>query len=304
MSNYWSQYWKQGHLTSFGEDIKGNYKGELKKIWGDYFSKLNANDYVIDIGTGNGALIELALQGISVDCKFLGIDYAELHITEDKLTDNVNVSFMEHVAAEILPFEKNSFNGVISQFALEYSDVSRSIVEISRVLKPKGTFQFVCHHEQSTIVLPNNAILSATENIMKQDGAFETASILVKLLSENGHDKLNAKEAVRNKLNRQLADIASTDEAALYATNFPKFIQTIFSKRSDTEKQEIIEQFSQELNGLILRLNDLKKAALTEMRKSELLEHCKNNGLKIETCKTIKQEDGSVLAYQIVGMKP
>ena len=104
-------------------------------------------------------------------------------------------------------------------------------------------------------------------------------------------------------LNEELAKISGEDEAAFYATNFPKFLQGVFSKRPKDEKLKIIEQFGNEMTGLILRLDDLKRAALTEVRKTELLELCKKYGLCLEDCKLVQQGDGSILAYKIYGAK-
>jgi len=303
MSDYWSQYWQQGHLTSFGEDIKENYTGELKDAWQNIFCKLNEKDHVLDIGTGNGALIALALESSNVNCKFVGIDYAKLNIKNKALLDSEFVSFKENVSVESLPFEGGTFSKVISQFALEYTDLQKAIAEVSRVIQSGGRFQFVCHHENSTIVLPNNATLNATKEIMKSNGPYQLAKNLIELLTMKVNGSHDEKENIREKLNKEIAEIVGIDEEAFYATNFPKFLQGIFSKRSAEDKYTIIEQFGSEMKGLILRLDDLKRAALTEIRKNELLELCSKHGLSVETCSIVKQADDSILAYQIYGSK-
>ncbi len=304
MSNYWSQYWQQGHLTSFGEDIKDNYEGELKAVWDGFFVQLSEEDRVLDIGTGNGAVVALALAHNKAGCQFVGIDYAKLNINNQQLLESTNASFKEHVSVENLPFETESYNMVTSQFAIEYTDLTKSVAEIARVLKFNGTFQLVCHHEQSSIVKPNNGILAAAEKIMTHDGPYKTCMVLIELLSNNTADAHHEREVTRNNLNGQLAELSNIDDASLYATNFPQFLKNIFSKRSVVEKKRIVEQFGNEMAGLILRLNDLKKASLNETQKNELLELCKKNGLQITACNTLTQKDGTILAHQIMGMKP
>ena len=68
MSNYWSQYWQQGYLTSFGEDIENNYEGLLKNVWNSYFYELN-NDEL------QQKVTEIIIEDIST---FMEIDKAKI----------------------------------------------------------------------------------------------------------------------------------------------------------------------------------------------------------------------------------
>ena len=76
MENYWSEYWSQGYLTSFGQDIKKNYTGKLKQSWIGFASELSPQCKILDIGTGNGALIQLIHDSSKDQLSFIGIDKA------------------------------------------------------------------------------------------------------------------------------------------------------------------------------------------------------------------------------------
>ena len=62
MSKYWSQYWSEGKLTSFGESKADNYPGAIKDSWLSFFKEVGKDDRVLDIGTGNGYERRLSLR--------------------------------------------------------------------------------------------------------------------------------------------------------------------------------------------------------------------------------------------------
>ncbi|RXE96469.1 class I SAM-dependent methyltransferase [Pseudoalteromonas phenolica] len=156
MKNHWSEYWSQGYITSFGEAFKMNYQGEIKFLWQGFSRTLDKHSKVLDVGTGNGAVIEL-IQAVS-EHECVGIDLAKIN---NEVTKQINGHFISHVSAEKMPFKNEEFDAVISQFALEYSDVDLSLSETHRILKPEGKLHLVCHHKSSIIVKPNRQILEA-----------------------------------------------------------------------------------------------------------------------------------------------
>ena len=92
----------------------------------------------LDIGTGNG---NLALSFGRRGCQMIGIDPAKKLLEEGKKrakAEKVAILF-ENQRAEQLPYEDESFDFVVSSFALEFSlDCNLAIKEMMRVLKPGG----------------------------------------------------------------------------------------------------------------------------------------------------------------------
>ena len=138
--NYWSQYWQQGNKTSFGDKHEHGYEGVLKKEWDSIFSKLKPGSSVIDLCTGNLSLIRMASQfdNSFAEINFTGVDYANI-VTDDFVHNNDNVVFLTGVNIEKMDCEDKSFDHVISNFGIEYSNVERSIIEIARILKKNGS---------------------------------------------------------------------------------------------------------------------------------------------------------------------
>lgn len=161
MSEHWSEYWKSGHLTSFGNEFSENYTGHLRSIWERIFNRLPDNFRLLDIATGNGALPLLAqdhFKKSDVKGAIKGIDFANINsqpLIEHHLNKNISIELIGNVRAESLPFSDSEFDMVISQFGIEYSDIEKSFYEVNRVL-----VKVVCLSQLSTIrVLPSSRVI-------------------------------------------------------------------------------------------------------------------------------------------------
>jgi hypothetical protein len=76
------------------------------------------------------------------------------------------IRFYPGVAAESLPFAADSFAAVSGQYALEYTDVARSLAEVMRVLKPDCDAQFIVHHADSLVVERARASLRHSDAVL------------------------------------------------------------------------------------------------------------------------------------------
>ena len=262
MKNYWSDYWAQGYLTSFGQDIKSNYTGKLKSCWLNFSEKLNSNDKVLDIGTGNGALIQLIQESSSVKFNFVGVDKA---VVKEKVVGIESSIILSNVSAEHLPFETEEFDAIVTQFAIEYSELVRSIPELFRVLKQGGLYQVVCHEIDSDIVKPNILILESA--IRVQSELLAPLKQLINALKKEDNDLINNNISIVNKcveLEKKIHPLA------IRGTRYTDFYHFILKNRKiDLEKAYYL--FSQELEGLIYRLSDLKQAALSAQYLKQIL---------------------------------
>ena len=153
--NPWSQFWQQGHPTTFGAYFKEGYEGPIKQ-W--FESRLQGNDTpvsMLELACGNGALISMALD-FGLTGHYLGIDLAEVAIPDgidNRLKDQsqLEAQLRGGVSVEAIPLESHRFDYTCSIFGLEYSNVAKTIPEIARVLKPKGRFLGVLHHCDSVV---------------------------------------------------------------------------------------------------------------------------------------------------------
>jgi ubiquinone/menaquinone biosynthesis C-methylase UbiE len=157
----WSNYWKQGHITSFGAGTAGNYSSGVKTYWFNCFKSLREGAVILDAATGNGAIAVFAVEyseSFSKDFTVLASDAAVINETIVEESKSLNkyrdkIQFFSSTPCEHLPFDDASIDLVCSQFGIEYSNLNESIPEVGRVLHDDGSFVAIMHHYLSVIVL-------------------------------------------------------------------------------------------------------------------------------------------------------
>lgn len=261
MSSHWSEYWQQGHVNSFSEGLLCNYDGEIAKGWLHFFKEIDRpGSIVLDLATGNGALIDLAVNvGNFNSPQYIGIDYATLKIPER--LKRSTITFYQEQNVESLPFADSAVSVVVSQFGIEYSNVDLTLAEVSRVLRAEGKFRVVVHRENSSIVVPNVQILSVILALQQKNSALAALKLLVESLHGDSCDNA-IKESYRQDLNTKLGKLIDQYQQAVYGTDFPKLLKVVMNRRmSFAEKRRIFENYEKNLEYHGFRLSQLLSAA-------------------------------------------
>lgn len=272
MSDYWSDYWKVGHLSSFAQSSKDNYSGEIASFWEEFLRDYNySHCNIVDIGCGNGALTDLALNKFKyTQPNFIGVDAAKLSIPKHLLQERVR--FYQNTRAETLPLESHTIDIAISQFGFEYTDMGKVLEELSRTLKLGGKVCFVIHHKDSIIVKPNALIRQAVDEVMVKNGPFDLLSMLVNSIHKTGKNNPNA-EKYRHSLNTQIQQLSHSNKFGLYGTGFPDLLKNTMSSSSIDFKsrKNKLKNFRSEMKTLAKRLDNLLSVALDSDRIDSLL---------------------------------
>ncbi len=279
MSEHWSEYWSHGHMTSFSEEFKNNYEGELLNIWKPFIQQIKNGEKMLDICTGNGALLLIADEQINntFSVKLVGVDFADvLPVLERK-----RIQILPNINIHKLPFANQSIDYVTSQFGIEYSDIKTSLKEVSRVLKPGAKLQFVMHHKDSLIIKLNKTILSCYQAINSDDGVLNILSSMIAELeiASVGRENITGNqktETLRQQLNENNQKLLNIDKEALYQTQFPSLVQQVFDPKNNfSKKRELIEKYQIEIKSACTRLCELCSAALDD---SEIMAFSKEAG--------------------------
>jgi SAM-dependent methyltransferase len=160
-------------LHSLGTSFAGNYADAIGTFWQGEFAACGARDAVLDIGCGNGPLAKILIDLYPEEGpEWIGIDLSNPRPTWIANLPEVSarrIQFHGGVLAEELPFEASSFDLVVSQFGIEYSDLSRSRPEVMRVLKPTGRLALVVHNAHSLPVYVSRHELRHLEFLSRSD---------------------------------------------------------------------------------------------------------------------------------------
>ncbi|HYB07960.1 MAG TPA: class I SAM-dependent methyltransferase [Nitrososphaerales archaeon] len=111
--------------------------------WGLFVSMLSpaSGDRILDVGAGRGAIAARVLE-TSKGAEVFAVDPNEKRVASTKR--NFPAVRSQVAAAEDLPFPDAYFDKVYTTMALHhFADMERSLREISRVLRGRGTFIIV-----------------------------------------------------------------------------------------------------------------------------------------------------------------
>ncbi len=185
----WSRYWAGGALHSCATSFAGNYDDAIGTFWRGVCSPLRGSERVLDVATGNGALPRLLIDALAAAARLPAIDAVDLAdidpVWARELTPEIaqRVHFHPRVAVESLPFADASFDLVISQYGLEYSDLARSVGEVARVLKPGGVVALVLHHRESLPVRNGRFEVAHIDWLQASGGLIDRARRLLPYLA-------------------------------------------------------------------------------------------------------------------------
>jgi ubiquinone/menaquinone biosynthesis C-methylase UbiE len=176
-AGYWETYYRGGALVScpLGTGVGTGYTLEVREAWLEFFGALADSARVVDIGTGNGALLLIAKDAASAAGRRFELHGADLaridpvrHVPGGQALFE-GVVFHAGAPAEDLPFETHSVDAVTGQYALEYADVPAALAEAARVLRPGGRARFVLHHAESVVVRNAAASLADAHYVLNEE---------------------------------------------------------------------------------------------------------------------------------------
>ena len=132
--------------------MKNNYDGSIKEHWDSEFSRLSEEAHVIDLATGNGALLGLLNRYASKGKKRIkatGVDFADLHAEFFADFSDLELTLKQRTAIEETNLPDDHYDLAISQYGFEYADTTAAVKELDRICKPQCRISFIMHNEAS-----------------------------------------------------------------------------------------------------------------------------------------------------------
>lgn len=182
----WDSFWRYDRLSSFhAAPGAPNYGPPVADGWRDFFAKLADGARLLDLATGNGAIAVLAVaagKGFAVTGADLAAVEPAAFVTQNQ-AELAQISFLASTPAEALPLPDAGTDAVVSQYGIEYSDLSRSLPEAARILAPGGRLRFACHAAEGVIVRDTASSIADADFLIALDLA---------ALTERGTAEFNA----------------------------------------------------------------------------------------------------------------
>jgi ubiquinone/menaquinone biosynthesis C-methylase UbiE len=305
---HWTDYWKNTNaLNSFAEGEQGKgYQKEIADFWEGQFKQLDSNATVVDLGTGNGAIAVLAQQfskNKQLNWNVIGIDAANIEPHKLKVKDKLikqslsDINFIANTQIEKAPFETESVDAFISQFAFEYSDLEQSLERCFNCLKPCGIISILTHHPQSHISQDSLIGEEVIKYILEQSPAFMQTDLLLDVAQQQTqmgqmHSWPNNphKQVITTTLHwifAQLTEKYKADSNAEYwckstISQIANILKQIGRIEPLTLKQQLQELY-RNLAAHRLRLKDQNKACLSEGRLELIKSVCNKNHFTLDT---------------------
>jgi SAM-dependent methyltransferase len=249
----WDRFWSYDRLSSFGTGKgSGNYDEPIAAGWRSFFAALPPRARVLDIATGNGAIAVIAVEA-GEQLKVTGADLAAVR-PADFVSKNKGalgkIRFVGGAPAEKMPFDGGSFDAVVSQYGIEYSDLKRSLPEAVRALAAGGRLRFACHAAEGEVAANTKPAIADADFLLDEvDITGRAARCFEAVLGvERGH---------------QAGQLAEMGAQARYA-QFREGLKAIAERASAAADQAMLVSVHQALTALFERRHDLGLQTLFE----------------------------------------
>lgn len=270
---HWTAYWQQADtLNSFAEgQAASGYHGELAAFWRQQLAGLAASATLMDLGTGNGALAVLLAeqkQQRATNWRILAVDAADIQpqrliAKQPALAKPFKqIRFLGHTRIEQLPCANASIDLLVSQFAFEYSELSASLQEAWRVLKPGGRLIAVMHSADTALAQDSAVGILVMQNLLAADGIIERVLALLPLAlrSTQSPQFMQANQQLLQQVKVYQQSLAPA-AAEWFHYLFAPFASLLFQPAVDSPHQA--KRLQQSLTYYLQRLSDQQAACIT-----------------------------------------
>lgn len=291
-SKSWNTYW-QGTGDIGALNSGGVSHPAIKAFWVEFFNSAKqryVNPKILDIASGNGAVIECALEAFEdIPKELSSLDVSEAAI------NNIHSRFpqVKGIVSNAcnIPHETGSFNIVTSQYGVEYAGHD-AILEAARLLADQGTLVLLMHCESGSIHQECQQSLNAIERaqtscfIQLAIKMFEAGFKSIKGASRQNYEqyakKLTPAIAELETIMRQYGShVAGNTISRLYND-----VAQIHQRIQHYEPKDVLtwlNKMDEELNAYGKRMSSMGLSAINSSNFNHIQDNLKDRGFTIET---------------------
>ncbi len=264
-----------------------------RHIWQSFAHELRKGARVLDLGTGDGAVL-VKMGQARPDLKLIGVD------SSPRLPPSPRgVTLKAGTALESLPFPAASFDAITSQFGYEYGDTEVGSVEVSRVLKPGARLCFLSHHRNGPILAHNLPRRNALRWALAPGGYLEKARALA---TARRTAPLPTPQAFRDAPAEGQRLFPGQSVAAEFLAAILQTLE-LGRTRPPGEVLDVLNTLGEKAGNEIARIESLSRAALDPSQVASLVEQLRAAGIAIEEKEEVYERPNRPFAWLIKGVK-
>lgn len=280
----WNDYWQFDRLSSFDDLGETNYREEVAAGWKSFFDRLTDGAAILDLCTGNGAIAVMAAEAgrrRGKHFRIVGVDAADinpyLYVTKHR-DELAAIEFRPATPIESLPWPAASFDTVVSQYGIEYSDLAFSIPELTRVVAPTGKARLNLHAAEGAVVQRSKRAIADIDFLLHDVDLAGKAQRCLRAVAE-----------IERKLNRSESALCASRESS---DSFRKALQETSQRIAAAADPEMLRNSGKMLDDLYQRRNqyDLARTiGIAEGIRTEWRNHRARLVAQIEAAVTRKE---------------
>jgi SAM-dependent methyltransferase len=299
----WTAYWRTGRGASCFDGRESEL--HLTRLWDELIDSLSDNTRLLDLATGNGAVVRSLVvhaRARAIRLEIDAVDAADIDPQRDVAHAGswfAGVRFHGRTRLEALPFPDARFGAVVSQFGFEYADEEPAAAEAARVLAPGGRLRFIIHARDGAVARDIGLRLERLRGVLADDGPVALVLALARAAESGDVATLNRRSQdlpAAIVLARRLAAQAVPDDAALFYSR--EFLQ-LWERRArywPAALRRSLEEGWINANGVATRQAELLRVAASAEDVARIGARLAAGGLRIDAIREIKDERRNVQA--------
>ncbi len=308
----WDAYWEgTGEIAAYSAG-GARHPGVLA-FWGDFFNTISGqfdSPTILDIASGNGAVVEYALSVLKGNCRIHCVDISESAIANiEKRFESVTGLVAD---ARSIPLDSASFDVVTSQFGIEYAGLE-AFDEAASLVADGGWLALLVHSREGQIFEQCTINLDAVTKVRESDfvglaaDMFAAGFQAVKGADREPYDRAAKKLApavqlIESVMTEYGEDVADVTVARLYSD-----VANIHSRIQYHDPDEVLSwlaRMERELEAYAGRMASMCDAAMGEASFEQLCEKFEGQGFTMQTRGLLLPEDNEIpLAWAIIAKR-
>lgn len=304
----WGNYWDKGHKTTFGEYFANGYNKGYIHNW--LVETIVDSTSVLEVGCGNASALQVLIEA-GFSGQYTGVDAAKVSVPNDLfIPDTIDAKVVSETPIEEFAKPEHAPNLVVSVYGLEYSDLSKSIPLLQKIMESNGRLSVLIHHAGSDITTMSKKAVGEFDYDTIAEGV-ESLCVIDSELNRLGGNPAELTSSAsanlaRDKINSLVSSVVNVDEAERNAilVDFCQQVLRYFKMlREDAgTRADYLDSIVPDFRASEERFKQMLSVAKTEEEIKRLVDFVESRGFSSVFFKEVEYK-GRPVAWEINAVK-